>query len=174
MNPGSKAGVAHPRKALGRIHGRAVRFGDITFSGATLLTGEGIETVLSLITAVPTITAAAALSAGSLGAFAPPSGVSRLVIARDNDPEGERAAERLARRCARAGVGATVIVPERGDFNDDLAALGAPALAARFAPLFPTPARITAPIEEEQSEREAIAMGMVRQPSRALTSTRRT
>ena len=170
----AKAGISHPRKALGRIHGRAVRFGDITFSGATLLTGEGIETVLSLITAVPTITAAAALSAGSLGAFAPPSGVSRLVIARDNDPEGERAAERLARRCARAGVDAAVIVPERGDFNDDLTALGAPALAARFAPLFPTPARITAPIEEEQSEREAIAMGMAREPSRAFTSTRRT
>ena len=170
----AKAGISHPRKALGRIHGRAVRFGDITFSGATLLTGEGIETVLSLITAVPTITAAAALSAGSLSAFAPPSGVSRLVIARDNDSEGERASERLARRCARAGIDATVIVPERGDFNDDLAALGAPALAARFAPLFPTPARITAPIEEEQSEREAIAMGMAREPSRAFTSTRRT
>ena len=41
---------------------------------------------------------------GSLGAFAPPPGVVRLVIARDNDVEGEQAAERLARRCARAGV----------------------------------------------------------------------
>ena len=170
----AKAGIAHPRKALGRIHGRAVRFGDLTSSGATLLTGEGIETVLSLITAIPTITAAAALSAGSLGAFAPPSGVSRLVIARDNDSEGERAAERLARRCARAGVGATVIVSERGDFNDDLAVLGAPALAARFAPLFPATARITTPIEDEQSDKEPIDMGMVREPSRALTSTRRT
>ena len=126
-----------------------MRFGDITFSGATLLTGEGIETVLSLITAVPTITAAAALSAGSLGVFAPPSGVSRLVIARDNDPEGERAAERLARRCARADIDTAVIVPERGDFNDDLTALGAPAITARFAPLFPTPARIPAPVEDE-------------------------
>ena len=134
----AKAAISQPRKALGRIHGRAVRFGNLAVGGiAALLAGEGIETVLSLITAIPTITAAAALSAGSLGAFAPPSGVSRLVIARDNDSEGERAAEHLARRCARAGVGATVIVSERGDFNDDLAALGAPALAARFAPLFP-------------------------------------
>ena len=119
----AKAGVAAPRKALGRVYGRAVRFGHPA-AGASLLVGEGIETVLSVVTAVPEVTAAAALSAGSLGAFAPGSGVARLVIARDNDAEGERAAERLARRCARAGVAATVVVPEGGDFNDDLVALG--------------------------------------------------
>ena len=131
----AKAGVASPRKALGRIYGRAVRFGHPA-DGASLLVGEGIETVLSVVTAVPDITAAAALSAGSLGAFAPPSGIARLVIARDNDAEGERAAMRLARRCARAGVAAFVVVPDGGDFNDDLVALGPDALAARFAPLF--------------------------------------
>ena len=131
----AKAGVASPRKALGRIYGHAVRFGRPA-DGASLLVGEGIETVLSLVTAVPEITAAAALSAGSLGAFAPPPGVVRLVIARDNDIEGEQAAECLARRCARAGVAACVLVPRGEDFNDDLLALGAPALAARFAPLF--------------------------------------
>ena len=88
-----KARISHPRKALGRIHGLAVRFGTLSAdSVATLLVGEGIETVLSLITAVPSITAAAALSAGSLGAFAPSTGIVRLVIARDNDGEGERAA----------------------------------------------------------------------------------
>ena len=126
-----------------------MRCGTPPSSGATLLTGERIETVLSLITAVPSITAAAALSAGSLGAFAPPPGIARLVIARDNDSEGERAAERLARRCAQVGIEATVIVPELGDFNDDLVALGASALAARITPLFPDMARIRAPIEKE-------------------------
>ena len=131
----AKAVVTTPRKALGRIFGHAERFGRPA-DGASLLVGEGIETVLSLVTAVPKIDAAAALSAGSLGAFAPPPGVARLVIARDNDMEGERAAERLARRCARAGVAAAVLVPKGEDFNDDLVALGAPALAARFAPLF--------------------------------------
>ena len=136
MNPGSKAGVATPRKALGRIYGRAVRFGTVPADGASLLVGEGIETVLSLVTAVPAITAAAALSAGSLGAFAPPPGVARLVIARDNDIEGEQAAMRLARRCARAGVAAAVVVPEGDDFNDDLVALGPEALAARLSTLF--------------------------------------
>ncbi len=131
----AKADVAAPRKALGRIHGLAVRFG--APSGlAPLVVGEGIETVLSPVTVVPEITAAAALSAGSLGAFAPPPGVAHLVIARDNDEEGALAAERLARRCARAGVAATVIVPVANDFNDDLVDLGTAALRARFAPLF--------------------------------------
>ncbi|MDE0147487.1 MAG: toprim domain-containing protein [Rhodospirillaceae bacterium] len=131
----AKAGVAAPRKALGRVYGLAVRFGAPS-DDAALVVGEGIETVLSLITAVPEITAAAALSAGSLGAFAPPPGVERLVIARDNDEDGALAAERLARRCARLGVAATVIVPAGNDFNDDLVALGSAALRARFAPLF--------------------------------------
>ena len=135
IDPGAsaKAGVLPSRKALGRVFGHAVRFGA---PGATLLVGEGIETVLSIVTAAPRVPAAAALSAGSLGAFVPPGGVSRLIVARDNDPEGERAAERLAARCARTGISARVIVSERGDFNDDLAALGAAVLASRLAPLF--------------------------------------
>ena len=130
----AKAGIASPRKALGRIYGLAVRFGRPA-DGASLLVGEGIETVLSLVTAVPQVTAAAALTAGSLGAFVPPLGLTRLVIARDDDAEGARAAERLARRCARAGVAALVLTPEGGDFNDDLVALGPHALAARVGPL---------------------------------------
>ena len=131
----AKAGVATPRKALGRIHGLAVRFG-VPADDAPLVVGEGIETVLSLVTAVPEIRAAAALSAGSLGAFAPPAGIARLVIARDNDEDGALAAERLARRCARLGIAATVVVPVGNDFNDDLVDLGAAVLRARLAPLF--------------------------------------
>ena len=133
----AKAGVATPRKALGRVYGLAVRFGAISpDDGAALVVGEGIETVLSLVTAVPEITAAAALSAGSLGAFAPPPGIAHLVIARDNDEDGALAAERLARRCARLGIAATVVVPAGNDFNDDLVEFGAAALRARLAPLF--------------------------------------
>ena len=131
----AKADVAVPRKALGRIHGLAVRFG-VPADDAPLVVGEGIETVLSLVTAVPEIRAAAALSAGSLGAFAPPPGVARLVIARDNDEDGALAAERLAKRCAQLGIAATIVVPVGNDFNDDLVDLGAAVLRARLAPLF--------------------------------------
>ena len=129
-----KADLARPRKALGRVHGRAVRFGG-SASGASLLAGEGIETVLSLVTAVPGIQAAAALSAGSLGAFEPPQDLSLLVIARDKDVEGGHAANRLQRRCRERGIPSSVIVPEHSDFNDDLIAFGEETLAARIAPL---------------------------------------
>ena len=90
----AKARVSRPRKALGHVHGLAVRFGE-PGAASTLLVGEGIETVLSLVSALPDTVAAAALSAGSLGAFAPPHRVSRLIIACDRGEHGEFAARRL-------------------------------------------------------------------------------
>ena len=88
-----------------------------------------------VVTAVPGIHAAAALSAGSLGAFEPPQDLALLVIARDKDVEGGHAANRLQRRCVERGIPSIVIVPERSDFNDDLVAFGEETLAARIAPL---------------------------------------
>ena len=145
----SQAPVSRPRKALGRIHGCAVRFGDPTAASA-LLVGEGIETVLSLVTALPHVVvphavvsravplhavAAAALSAGSLGAFVPPKHVTRLVIVQDRDEAGERASRRLQRRCARLGIATAVLLPAGNDFNDDIVVHGPEHLAARLAPL---------------------------------------
>ena len=57
--------------ALGCVHGHAVRLA--LSVGDALLVGEGIETALSLVAAVPALPAAA-LSAGSLAAFAPAAG----------------------------------------------------------------------------------------------------
>ena len=130
----AKARVSRPRKALGRVHGLAVHFGEPDAASA-LLVGEGIETVLSLVTAAPDTLAAAALSAGSLGAFVPPPGLSRLLIAQDRDEEGEHAALRLQLRCTRLGIASAVIVPQGNDFNDDLVTLGPERLAQRLAPL---------------------------------------
>ena len=140
----AKAPVASPRKSLGRIHGFAVRFGEPA-AASTLLVGEGIETVLSLVTvlpdgalrtAVPSGTfAAAALSAGGLGTFVPPLMTARLIVAQDRDEEGERAARRLQLRCTRLGIASAVLVPERGDFNDELVDLGPERLAGKLAPL---------------------------------------
>ena len=58
---------------------------------------------------------------------------ARVLIARDNDPAGRDAAERLLARCRARGLAAAVLVPERGDLNDDLIAGGAQALGARLA-----------------------------------------
>ena len=100
-----------------------------------MLAGEGIETVLSVVTAVPGIHAAAALSAGSLGAFEPPQDLALLVIARDKDAEGGHAANRLQRRCMKRGIPSIMIAPECSDFNEDLIAIGEETLAARIATL---------------------------------------
>ena len=127
----AKASVASPRKALGRIHGHAVRFTPHV-PGAALLVGEGIETVLSIVTALPTLPYAAALSAGSLAAFTPPDSVSHLIIAADNDPEGHSAADRLAQHARSLRMETTVILPQRDDFNEDLADVGQAQLAARL------------------------------------------
>ena len=129
-----KANLARPHKELGRVHGRAVRFGG-SASGATLLGCEGIETVLSLVTAVPGIHAAAALSAGCVDACEVPQDLALLVIARDKDVEGRHAANRLQRRCLKRGIPSILIAPEGSDFKDDLIAFGQETLAARIAPL---------------------------------------
>ena len=139
----AKARVPRPRKALGRVHGLAVRFGD-PGSASTLLVGEGIETVLSLVTVLPdadhsSTLAAAALSAGSLGAFVPPANVTRLIVAQDRDEQGERAALRLQLRCTRLGVATAVLLPAGNDFNDDLVEFGPDLLANRLAPLIDQP-----------------------------------
>ena len=130
----AKANLSRPRKALGRVHGRAVRFGG-SATGATLLAGEGIETVLSLVTAVPGIHAAAALSAGSLGTFKQPQDLSLLVIARDKDVEGRHAANRLQRRCVKRGIPSIVIAPERSVYRGRDAGYPAPPAQIRTCPL---------------------------------------
>ena len=148
----AKARVPRPRKALGRVYGLAVRFGD-PGSASTLLVGEGIETVLSLVTVLPPVpgaplpgavpsdslppdaVAAAALSAGSLGAFVPPGNVTRLIVAPDRDEEGEIASLRLQLRCTQLGVACAVLLPAGNDFNEDLLSFGAEPLARRLAPL---------------------------------------
>ena len=142
----AKADFVRPRKALRRLYGRAVRFGG-SASGATLLAGEGIETMLSLVTAVPGILAAATLSAGIRGAFEPPQDLALLVIARDKDMEDEHAANRLQHRCAERGIPSIVIVPDRSDLNDDLIAFGQETPVARIAP-FIASTRSAATVDE--------------------------
>ncbi len=118
----AKAPVEHPRKALGRLFGSAVRF-PARSHRCTLVVGEGLETVLSIITAYPGAGGAAALSAAGVRSFSPPAS-TRVAIARDNDPDGLQAADRLAERCQKAGTVSRVLIPRGNDFNDDLTAYG--------------------------------------------------
>ena len=127
-----KASVATPRRAMGHLLGHAVRL-DRTGSGVNshdvLAVGEGIETMLSLRSALPSLPLAAALSAGHLAGVHLSSALRRLYIAADRDPAGQWAAEKLAARAQADGIEAVVLTPALGDFNDDLLQLGPGALA---------------------------------------------
>ncbi len=141
LDPGrlGKAPVATPRRSLGRLAGNGVRFGRP--DAPVLLVGEGIETLLSLLPSVrddvPDVAAIAALSAAHLAMLTLPIGTTALLIARDNDPAGCRAAERLRQRAEAAGLAATVLRPRLIDFNADLRAWGTAALASRIRPQLP-------------------------------------
>jgi len=123
---GVKARLDDPRRSLGHLHGNGVwlRREDRGHPSNTLLIGEGVETVLSLREAIPAGAFVAALSASHLAGFTLPSWVRHLVIIRDNDPAGIRAARTLTARAAVAGISVTILRPVLKDFNADLRQLG--------------------------------------------------
>ena len=127
----AKAHVEHPRRAMGALLGHGVRFG---FSGTAdvIAAGEGIETMLSLRQALPSMPMIAALSAGHLGALLIPPGVTRLYIAGEPDGAGRRGIERLAARARNMGIEALALRPVFGDFNDDLRRSGLADLTLRI------------------------------------------
>ncbi|TWB86839.1 Toprim domain-containing protein [Bradyrhizobium macuxiense] len=120
-----KALIDTPKRAMGDLLGHAVRFG---VAGEVMAAGEGIETMLSLRCALPTMPMVAALSAAHLSAILLPDTLRRLYIARDNDPAGDGAVAALIDRAQEAGIEAIVISPRLGDFNEDLRLLGFDAL----------------------------------------------
>lgn len=116
-----KAPIDIQRKAMGGLLGHAVRFG---VAEDVLAVGEGIETMLSLRCALPAMPMAAALSANHLAALLLPPSVRRLYIARDADAAGDMAIAALTERAEAAGIETFALSPHRGDFNDDLQAIG--------------------------------------------------
>src|SRR5262249_40344438 len=77
-----KAPVDTPRRALGHLLGHGVRFGVVT---DVVAAGEGIETMLSVRSALPDLPMVAALSANHLAAILFPVTLRRLYLVRDND-----------------------------------------------------------------------------------------
>ncbi len=124
-----KAPIAAPRRALGHLLGNAVRFGA---ASDLLVTGEGIETMLSLRCVLPDVPMAAVLSASHLAALILPPTLRRLYIARDNDAAGRHGAMRLRDRARAAGTEARILWPVTNDFNADLRRFGADALLERL------------------------------------------
>jgi hypothetical protein len=123
-----KAPIDTPRRAMGDLLGNAVRFG--TADDDVLVAGEGIETMLSLRSALPTLSMAAALSANHLSAMLLSSGLRRLYIARDADAAGDMVHAILSDRAQAAGIEAIPLSPRLGDFNEDLHTFGLDALRA--------------------------------------------
>ncbi|WP_309751524.1 toprim domain-containing protein [Novosphingobium sp.] len=130
LNPtgSEKAKVASPRRAMGNILGHAVRFGQ---ADDVLIAGEGIETILSLREVLPTMPMAAATSSAHLAAILFPPTLHRLYVARDRDAAGDAAFGILTDRAQAAGIELMSLMPELGDFNDDLRDHGASVLGQR-------------------------------------------
>src|SRR3546814_10943343 len=101
--------------------------------------GEGIETMLSLRMALPTMPMAAALSAAHLSAILFPDTLRRLYIARDNDPAGAGAMATLIERANAAGIEAVVVSPSLGAFHADLRLAGLDRLLAAARVQIPPP-----------------------------------
>lgn len=120
----TKAPVATPRRALGRLMGHGVRFPAGPAVEDVLVAGEGLETVLSLKTVLPGLPMVAALSAAHLGGLLLSPGLARLYVACDRDAAGERAFARLRERAGPAGIEVRPLMPEAEDFNADLVAQG--------------------------------------------------
>ena len=118
---GGKAPLEQPRRAMGRLAGNAVRFGNTC---DVLTAAEGIETALALKTVMPAMPVAAALSAAHLATLTLPVGLRRLYVARDNDGAGRFALERLRARSRAGDIDIRALAPRTEDFNADLLTLG--------------------------------------------------
>ena len=125
-----KAPFEEPRRALGHLHGHAVRLGR---TSNVLAVGEGLETMLSLRTLAPDLPIAAALSSSHLANLILPSGLSRLYIALDDDVAGREAAEHLRARADAAGIAAHLLIPPRDDWNTALQDAGRARCCAQLA-----------------------------------------
>ncbi len=86
--------------------------------------GEGIETMLSLRSVMPSLPMVAGLSANHLAALLFPPTLRRLYVANDDDPAGDIASATLTGRAQTAGIEALRLSPILGDFNEDLCRLG--------------------------------------------------
>ncbi|MBM3655300.1 MAG: DNA primase, partial [Alphaproteobacteria bacterium] len=116
-----KAPFDSPRRAMGDLSGKGVRFG---VAADVMAAGEGIETVLSVRSLLPRMPMIAALSSAHLATLSFSPTLRRIYVLRDNDDAGRKATDCLVERATASGIEAIVLAPQLGDFNDDLRRLG--------------------------------------------------
>ncbi|MCY4502859.1 MAG: toprim domain-containing protein [Alphaproteobacteria bacterium] len=159
-----KANLPEPRKMLGPPKGYGVQFHPERADRNDIVVGEGIETVLSVTTALPGCAGIATLSSSVMPGIAIPESIGRVLIAVDRDKSGYTAAMKLEARLREEGRPARLIFPQRNDFNDDLMALGAGGLrehiqAQLSAPALQLPEQLTAspaPLADEPAAPEPV------------------
>lgn len=114
---GSKAAVNTVKASIGSFAGCAIRLHQAC---AELVVGEGLETTASAASILG-LPGWSAIACGNLAHnMCLPDLVRSVTVAADNDPAGQRAARRAARRWRAEGRTVRIAVPERRgfDFND--------------------------------------------------------
>ena len=119
----AKADLPDARKMLGYSRGAGVRFRTNT-DFKDLVAGEGIETVLSLLHALPDCAGIGTLSASLMPTVDIPTVPGRILIATDRDCAGYRGALQLQQNLMSQDRPSILVFPKDNDFNDDLKALG--------------------------------------------------
>ncbi len=135
-----KANLPEPRKMLGPPKGYGVQFHPERADRNDIVVGEGIETVLSVTTALPGCAGIATLSSSVMAGVAIFDSIGRVLIAVDRDKSGYPAAMKLEQRLREEGRPVRLILPQRNDFNDDLMALGAGGLREHIQAQLSAPA----------------------------------
>lgn len=122
----SKAAIEEPKRSLGEVFGNAIRIGPAT---DVLAAGEGLETMLSIHSLLPSMPVAACTSANHLAHFKPPPSLKRLYIAHDHGHAGVAAAEQLRTVATAMGVAVRFLTPPgNDDWNADIRASSADTL----------------------------------------------
>lgn len=126
---GARAPIPDNKRMLGLFLGSSARFGTI---GEVAAAGEGLETMLSVRTLMPTLPVIAGVSAPHLVQIPLPPGLKRLYITLDNDTAGRIAAEKLLERAHGLGIACHLVWPTLKDWNDDLRELPRPLVRANL------------------------------------------
>ncbi len=116
--PGAKAFGQESKMMLGRCAGGAVR---LSGGPGPLVVAEGVETALSLLSALPDANPRvwAALSTSGMAGLILPRAPGEMVLAPDGDAAGRKAANKLAARATSAGWRVRIMrCPDGSDWND--------------------------------------------------------